>query len=119
MYALEGNKETAIGSEMSRWYGNESFLNQYIMFADAINESARANDAIQRKQDIAASRVARSNALFRLLDALPDEFSKEDIQKVLAEKKMAEKGYSTYLRRMEARELIMRQGKGWKKIFNN
>jgi hypothetical protein len=119
MYALEGNKETAIGSEMAKWYGNESFLNQYIMFADAINESARANDAIQRKQDIAASRVARSNALFRLLDALPDEFSKEDIQKVLAEKKMAEKGYSTYLRRMEARELIMRQGKGWKKIFNN
>ncbi|MBR3856727.1 MAG: DUF3987 domain-containing protein, partial [Bacteroidaceae bacterium] len=64
MYALEGNKETAVGMAMARWFGNEAFLNQYIMFADQINDAARANDAIAKKQDIAASRVARNNALF-------------------------------------------------------
>lgn len=119
MYALEGNKESAVGRDMARWYANESFLNQYIMFADAINESVKMNDAIQRKQDIAASRVARSNALFRLLDAMPEEFSNEDFKKMLKEKQMSPGAYATYLRRMEARELIMQQGKHWKKIFNS
>ena len=104
---------------MARWYGNESFLNQYIMFADAINESVRENDAIQKKQDIAASRVARSNTLFRLLDELPDEFTKEDLMKVLEDKKMVQRGYVTYLKRMEDRELIMPKGNGFKKIFKN
>ncbi|MBO4551229.1 MAG: DUF3987 domain-containing protein, partial [Bacteroidaceae bacterium] len=119
MYALEGMKETAIGAEMARWYGNEAYLNQYIMFADAINESARANDAIQRKQDIAASRVARSNYLFRLLDALPEEFTNDDFKKLLKEKEMSLGAWGTYLKRMEQRELIMRKGTGWKKIFNS
>ena len=119
MYALEGNKETKQGAEMARWFGNEAFLNQYIMFADAINESSRANEAVQRKQDIAASRVARNNALFRMLDAMPSEFSNADFKKMLAEKGMAPGAYATYLRRMEARELIMQQGKQWKKIFNS
>ena len=117
MYALEGGKETKQGMAMARWYGNESFLNQYIMFADAINESVKANDAIQRKQDIAASRVAKNNALFRLLDELPDEFTKEDVKKVLVEKRMAVQPYCTYIKRMESRELIMRQGDTYKKIF--
>ena len=117
MYALEGNKETKQGMAMARWYGNESFLNQYIMFADAINESVKANDAIQRKQDIAASRVAKNNALFRLLDELPDEFTKEDVKKVLVEKRMAVQPYCTYIKRMESRELIMRKGDTYKKIF--
>ncbi|MBQ5872032.1 MAG: DUF3987 domain-containing protein, partial [Bacteroidaceae bacterium] len=40
MYALEGNKETVCGGAMARWYGNEAFLNQYIMFADAINDAS-------------------------------------------------------------------------------
>ena len=117
MYALEGNKETKQGMAMARWYGNESFLNQYIMFADAINESVKANDAIQRKQDMAASRVAKNNALFRLLDELPDEFTKEDVKKVLVEKRMAVQPYCTYIKRMESRELIMRKGDTYKKIF--
>lgn len=119
MYALEGNKETSQGKAMARWYGNESFLNQYIMFADAINESVKANDAIQRKQDIAASRVARNNALFRLLDELPDEFTREDLKKVLAEKRMAVQPYGTYIKRMEARDLIMPTSTGYKKIFKS
>ena len=89
------------------------------MFADAINESVRENDAIQKKQDIAASRVARSNTLFRLLDELPDEFTKEDLMKVLEDKKMVQRGYVTYLKRMEDRELIMPKGNGFKKIFKN
>ena len=117
MYALEGNKETSQGKAMARWYGNESFLNQYIMFADAINESVKANDAIQRKQDIAASRVAKNNALFRLLDELPKEFTLEDIKKVMKEKDMSIDGTSTYLTRMERRELIMRTSNGYRKIF--
>lgn len=119
MYALEGNKETSQGKAMARWYGNESFLNQYIMFADAINESVKANDAIQRKQDIAASRVARNNALFRLLDELPEEFTREDLKKVLAEKRMAVQPYGTYIKRMEARDLIMPTSTGYKKIFKS
>ena len=117
MYALEGGKETAIGKAMARWYGNEAFLNQYIMFGDAINDSAKANDAIQRKQDLAASRVARSHALFRLLDELPEEFTLEDIKKIMKEKKMSTDGTSTYLTRMERRELIMKTPNGFKKIF--
>ena len=117
MYALEGCRETAIGTDMAKWYGNESFLNQYIMFADDLNAVSRENDAIQRKQDIAASRVAKSNALFRLLDALPEEFSKDDLKKVMAEKQMEAKGYATYIKRMEARELVMPTATGYKKIF--
>ena len=85
MYALEGNKETAVGMAMARWFGNEAFLNQYIMFADQINDAARANDAIAKKQDIAAGRVARNNALFRLLDQLPEEFSRDDLKKAVKE----------------------------------
>lgn len=117
MYALEGCRETVIGTDMAKWYGNESFLNQYIMFADDLNAVSRENDAIQRKQDIAASRVAKSNALFRLLDALPEEFSGDDMKRVLREKQMAVGAYATYIKRMEARELIMPSGKRFKKIF--
>ena len=117
MYALEGNKETAIGGAMARWYGNEAFLNQYIMFADQINDAARANDAIAKKQDIAAGRVARTNALFRLLDALPSEFSKQDMKKVLEEKGMATGAYATYLKRLENREMIMQTKGGYKKLI--
>jgi hypothetical protein len=119
MYALEGGKETATGMAMARWYGNEAFLNQYIMFADQINDAARANDAIQRKQDIAASRVARTNALFRLLDALPDEFSGKDMKKLLEEKGMATAAYATYIKRMEAREMVMQTANGsYKKLIS-
>lgn len=117
MYALEGNKETAVGMAMARWFGNEAFLNQYIMFGDAINDAARANDAIAKKQDIAASRVARNNALFRLLDALPSEFSKQDMKKVLEEKGMATGAYATYLKRLENREMIMQTKGGYKKLI--
>lgn len=111
MYALEGNRETQIGLDMARWYGNESFLNQYIMFGDAINDSARANEAIQKKQDIAASRVARGNALFRLLDKLPKEFSREDMVKVLKEEGKSEDSCRMFLCRMLSREMIMEKSK--------
>lgn len=104
---------------MARWYGNEAFLNQYIMFGDAINDSAKANDAIQRKQDLAASRVARNHALFRLLDELPEEFTREDVKKVLAEKRMAVQPYGTYIKRMEDRDLIMPVENGYRKVFNS
>lgn len=117
MYALEGNKETNSGMAMARWFGNEAFLNQYIMFADKINDAARANEAIAKKQDIAASRVARTNALFRLLDGLPEEFSRKDIKKVLEEKNMATGAYATYLKRMEEREMIMPTPQGYKKLI--
>lgn len=117
MYALEGNRETAIGREMAKWYGNESYLNQYIMFGDAINDSARANDAIQRKQDLAASRVARNCALMKLLEALPEEFTREDFKKLLEERGMEPQGYATYVNRMIRREMLMRTPQGFKKII--
>lgn len=117
MYALEGNRETAIGREMAKWYGNESYLNQYIMFGDAINDSARANDAIQRKQDLAASRVARNSALMKLLEALPVEFSREDLKKALEERGMEPTGYGTYITRMIRHEMVMRTPQGFKKII--
>ncbi len=117
MYALEGMKETAAGAEMARWYGNEAFLNQYIMFADQINDVSRANEAIQRKQDLAASRVARTNKLFRLLDGLPEEFALKDVKKLLQENDMKPEGANTYINRWEDREMIMRSGKGFKKVL--
>lgn len=117
MYALEGNRETNTGKAMARWYGNEAFLNQYIMFADAINESAKANDAIQRKQDLAASRVAKNNALFRLLAELPEEFSRDDFVKAMQAQSRALSGTNTYISRLIQREMIMRKGEGFKKLI--
>ena len=102
---------------MARWFGNEAFLNQYIMFADQINDSAKENDAIQRKQDIAASRVARNNALFRLLEQLPEEFAPCDVKKALKDAGMQPDGASTYLLRMEKREMIMKTSNGFKKLI--
>ena len=118
MYALEGNKETSQGKAMARWYGNESFLNQYIMFADAINESVKANDAIQRKQDIAASRVARNNALFRLLGELPQEFTREDLKKAMEASGRKSSNANEYLSRLINREMIMQTTNGYKKIID-
>lgn len=118
MYALEGCKETAAGQEMAKWYGNESYLNQYIMFADAINESQRENDAIQKMQDLAASRVARSNALFKLLEQLPEEFRREDLETLMLAKGMNASGSRVYLQRMVARELVMQTKTGYKKILD-
>ncbi len=118
MYALEGMKETAVGREMARWYGNESYLNQYIMFADAINQSAQANEAIQKKQDIAASRVARSNALFRVLDELPCEFSRADMQKAMEKTGHKATGTNEYINRLIAREMIMQTKEGYKKLIS-
>ena len=117
MYALEGNKETAVGMAMARWFGNEAFLNQYIMFADQINDAARANDAIAKKQDIAASRVARNNALFRLLDQLPEEFSRDDLKKAAAAAGAQEATARTYLHRLLQREMIMETKDGYKKLI--
>ena len=117
MYALEGNKETAVGMAMARWFGNEAFLNQYIMFGDAINDAARANDAIAKKQDIAASRVARNNALFRLLDQLPDEFSRDDLKKAVKETGVRELNAPVYLHRLLQREMIMETKDGYKKLL--
>ena len=117
MYALEGNKETQCGLDMARWFGNEAFLNQYIMFADQINESASENDAIQRKQDIAASRVARTNALFRLLDKLPEEFSRDDLKKALEEQGKKPSNADEYLSRLIGREMIMQTKTGYKKLI--
>ena len=117
MYALEGNKETAVGMAMARWFGNEAFLNQYIMFADQINDAARANDAIAKKQDIAASRVARNNALFRLLDQLPDEFSRDDLKKAVKETGVRELNAPVYLHRLLQREMIMETKDGYKKLL--
>ena len=115
-YALEKNHETNIGREMARWFANEIFLNQYIMFGDAINESNRANDAIQRKQDIAASRVARNDALSRLLRELPNEFVTNDLKKLLDNKGMNKAGSSIYIKRMIEREMVMELGDHYKKI---
>ena len=112
MYALEGNKETSIGKAMARWYANESYLNQYIMFGDAINESAKANEAIQRKQDIAASRVARNDALCRLLEELPEEFLLADLRQIVTEKGLKPDTARVYAQRMVERELVMPEGKG-------
>jgi len=117
MYALEGCKETVVGRDMAKWYGNESYLNQYIMFADAINESQRENDAIQKKQDLAASRVARNNALFKLLDQLPDEFAMDDLKSLMQKKGMNISGSSVYLKRLVDRELVMQTPGGYKKIL--
>lgn len=117
MYALEGNKETAVGKEMARWYGSESFLNQYIMFGDAINDSARANDAIQKKQDIAASRVARTNSLFRMLDKLPQDFTREDAWVVYCGEKKTRDCMRADLSRMVSREMIMATPSGYKKLI--
>ena len=116
MYALEGNRETAAGAEMARWYGNECYLNQYIMFADSINEAAKENEAIQKKQDLAASRVARSNAMFKLLDQMPDEFTAVDLKKLMAEKGLSPESSRTYIQRMQQRELIMQTPEGYRKI---
>ena len=116
MYALEGGKETNVGRAMARWYGNESFLNQYIMFGDAINESAKQNEAIQRKQDLAASRVAKNDALSRLLSELPEEFLLADPKQIVTEKGMKPDTARVYAQRMVERELIMREGEGFKKI---
>lgn len=117
MYALEGHKETETGMAMARWFGNEAFLNQYIMFGDQINDAGKANDAIAKRQDIAASRVARTNALFKMLDALPDEFTKKDVKKLLEDSGKVAQAYGTYIKRMEASELIMQTGDCYKKIF--
>ena len=118
MYALEGGKETRMGAEMARWFGNEAFLNQYIMFADAINDANRANEAIQKKQDLAASRVARSNHLFRLLDKLPEEFSLDDAKKVCTEEAIcAVESVHTYLSRMKEREMIRKTDSGYMKLI--
>ena len=117
-YALEKNRETNIGREMARWFANEIFLNQYIMFADAINESSRANDAIQRKQDIAASRVARNDALSRLLRELPNEFVTDDLKKLLDDKGMNKAGSSIYIKRMIEREMIMSNGERYRKLYS-
>ncbi len=116
MYALEGNRETSVGRAMARWYANESYLNQYIMFGDAINESAKANEAIQRKQDIAASRVAKNDALSRLLRQLPEEFLLEDLRQIVTEKGMKPDTARVYAQRMVERELLMPEGKGFRKI---
>ena len=118
MYALEGCRETVVGQEMARWYGNESFLNQYIMFADDINTASRENDAIQQRQDAAAQRVARNNALFRIYDQLPEEFTADDLQKLFDEKGMNPAGRHVYLKRMIDRELIMQTPTGYKKIID-
>ena len=115
-YALENNRETNIGREMARWFANEAFLNQYIMFADAINDSNRANDAIQRKQDLAASRVARNDALSRLLRELPNEFTIDDMKMLTAEKGMASSTAYVYVKRMIDRELIMDDGEKYRKL---
>ena len=117
MYALEGMKETQAGQEMARWYGNEAYLNQYIMFADQINAAASANDAVARKQDIAASRLARANALFRLLDALPKEFTREDVNKALEADGKSISGMRQYISRLLQREMIMEIPGGYKKLF--
>ena len=115
-YALEKNKETKLGMEMARWFANESYLNQYIMYGDAINESNRLNEAIQHKQDLAASRIARNDALTKLLEEVPDEFSKKDLEKVMTDKGMNPQSMSTYLTRMQRREMIMKLKNHFKKI---
>lgn len=106
-YALEKNRETAVGRAMARWFANESFLNQYIMFGDAINESSRQNEMIQHKQDLAASRIARNDALTRLLEELPEEFSREDLKFAMERRGIKAECVKTYLNRMLERELIM------------
>ncbi len=115
-FALNKNRETTCGRAMARWFANECFLNQYIMFADAINESCRQNDAIQRKQDIAAGRLAKHDALTRLLVELPDEFTIDDLKKLMTDKGMSESGSYKYVSRMIDREMVMECGEGYKKL---
>ena len=86
------------------------------MFADSINENAKANLAIQKKQDIAASRVAKSNAMFKLLDQMPEEFTADNLKTLMEEKGLSPNSARTYLCRMLERELIMQTPEGYKKI---
>ena len=116
MYALEGGRETQQGAEMAKWFGNEAYLNQYIMFADALNDANRANEAIQKKQDIAAMRVAKNNHLFRVLDELPDDFNRDDFCKACKELGINTDTSNTYLSRMVNRELVMKTESGYRKI---
>ena len=115
-YALEKNRETNVGRAMARWFANESFLNQYIMFGDAINENNRQNEMIQRKQDLAASRIARNDALTKLLEELPEEFNRDDLKMAMTKRGIKTECVKTYLNRMEERELIMNLGESYKKI---
>ena len=116
MYAIEGGRETQQGAEMAKWFGNEAYLNQYIMFADALNDANRANEAIQKKQDIAAMRVAKNNHLFRVLDELPDDFNRDDFCKACKELGINTDTSNTYLSRMVNRELVMKTESGYRKI---
>ena len=116
-YALERNRETKNGREMARWFANEIFLNQYIMFGDAINDNARANEAIQKKQDIAAGRVAKSNALFRYLEKLPEEFTREDLKNMLEADGKSADSSRMIITRMISSEIIMKTATGFKKLI--
>ena len=116
-YALERNRETKVGREMARWFANEIFLNQYIMFGDAINDNARANEAIQKKQDIAAGRVAKSNALFRYLEKLPEEFTREDLKNMLEADGKSADSSRMIITRMISSEIIMKTATGFKKLI--
>ena len=81
-----------------------------------VKRGGRDNDAIQRKQDIAASRVARNDALSRLLRELPNEFVTNDLKKLLDNKGMNKAGSSIYIKRMIEREMVMELGDHYKKI---
>lgn len=116
-WALEGNKETEVGREMARWYANESYLNQYIMFADDINRVDQSNVDIQHRQDLAASRVAKMDALTRMLLELPETFTLKDVQILLKGKQRDPAQASTYLTRFTQREMVRKEGRTYTKIL--
>ena len=54
--------------------------------------------------------------LFRSLRELPNEFTREDLRKVMEEKGLGERTIYTYTLRMVARELVMDCGDHYKKL---
>lgn len=110
-WALEGSRETQAGRDMARWFGSEMYLNQYIMFGDALNKIDAANNSISLTQDIAASRVAKTDALTMMLSDLPDRFTLADIKAWLSEKGRDTDQASAYGSRFERRGLAHREEK--------
>lgn len=107
-YILEGMKETDEGRAMANWFANETYLQQYIMFADEINQSRNENQAIQRRQDIAAERAFKASVLEQLLEELPAEFSNSDLSQLMQVKNFAADSAGKYIQRMIKKGLVSR-----------
>ena len=61
--------------------------------------------------------MARNNALFRLLDELPEEFTRDDMKKAMEAEGKQLSGMAQYLARMKQREMIMEIPGGFRKLI--